>query len=331
MLTIIDAGTAERKHVCALITAFPGRGKTTLGLATRNGLLMSFDPGLHRAEGREGKAAVDVQSWADLERFELEDLTNSDGVVHSPLVVDTAGEMLNQLAIDIMTRNTKLGSGGALNQRGWGELRRRFDNWILPLLKHSDIVLLAHIQEEKDGDETKERMVMQGSSKQTCYQHADLMARLIKRPDGVRVLTAGHTDRALTKCPTGWQDRIVKAVSREPYALDDALQHLKDCLSNEDRRRKAAEEQVLEWKTHIETLTTPEEFTRAAGEAKTDLYKRITHDAAKAKGMEWDKDTKGYRLTAEAQEAARQQKAREDEAAARARADEAPAPEPLPY
>jgi hypothetical protein len=115
--------------------------------------------------------------------------------------VDTAGRALDVLTADIIRRNPKAGRGGALTLQGYGTLKAEFVAW----LKHlngmgKDVVLIAHMDEQRNGDDIIERLDVQGGSKGEIYKAADAMGRIAIR-DGKRILNFSPTDAAFGKNP----------------------------------------------------------------------------------------------------------------------------------
>ena len=145
-----DPITVERLNLC--LYAPPGIGKTSLAFTASNPLLLDFDQGSHRAANR--KDAVRVSSWDDVAGITADDLAGYDTVI-----VDTAGRALDILSADIIRKDPKKGYGGSLNLQGYGVLKAQFTAF-LKLLNGfgKDVVLIAHMDEQRNGDEVIERL-----------------------------------------------------------------------------------------------------------------------------------------------------------------------------
>jgi len=166
-----DAITVDRLNV--VIYGPPGVGKSSLAFTADNPLLLDFDKGSHRAANR--KDAVIVNDWCDVENITAEDIAGYDTII-----LDTAGRALDSLTANIIRANPKHGYGGALNQQGWGQLKTRFAAFLRLVNGFGkDVVLIAHMAEEGGGDDVRERLDMQGSSKNEVYKAADMMGRLV--------------------------------------------------------------------------------------------------------------------------------------------------------
>ena len=183
-ITFVDASRVQTETICVVIYGAPGTGKTSLALTADNPALLDFDRGVHRAQGREGKAALPITTWADVAGLSADDLKGYDTVI-----IDTVGTCLDKLGDEIIRRDPKMGQGGSLSLRGYGTLKFRFTQWLRMIRRAGkDVILIAHASEETKGEETVDRILAQGSSKNTVYQQADLIGKLAMTPQG-RMLT----------------------------------------------------------------------------------------------------------------------------------------------
>ena len=192
IVTAASPITVERLNT--VIYGQPGIGKTSVAFTADTPLLLDFDQGAHRAANR--KDIVQVRAWSDVAGISEEDLAG-----YNTVIVDTAGRALDVLTADIIRRNAKLGRGGALTLQGYGALKAEFIAW-LKLLNGfgKDVVLIAHMDEQRNGDEIIERLDVQGGSKGEIYKAADAMGRISIR-DGKRWLNFSPTDAAFGKNP----------------------------------------------------------------------------------------------------------------------------------
>lgn len=286
-----DPVTVDRLTVC--IYAQPGIGKTTLGFTSDRPLLLDFDRGIHRAAVRGD--AVLVSRWSD-----VRDMTAADLDGYATVVVDAAGRALEALSADIIRRDAKLGYGNTLNLKGYGSLKAEFANW-LGFLRSTgkDVVLIAHADEQRKGDETVERIDAAGSSKAEIYKQADLMGRLIWQ-DGHRVLTFRQTESAFAKAPPGIDAYTIPTPPGDLLArvIRDSKAAM-NAIGEEGRRRWLAQEaQRAEWaEASVEVLTD------AARSGMDPALKRILWDVAKARGLSWDREALEWRGPAVAVEA----------------------------
>jgi hypothetical protein len=273
------------------VYAPPGVGKTSLAFSAHAPLLLDTDQGAYRSAFR--KDAAEARSWAD-----IAGIGPADVKPYKTLVLDTAGRALDLLSTDIIAGNPKLGRGGALTLQGYGELKTRFAAYLNLMRSFGlDIVLVAHSDEKQQGDETIERIDMQGSSKQEVYKSSDAMARL-GVVGGKRVLMFSPTETRFGKDPAAIGVVHVPHLGEEPEFLGGVIQHIKDTLnalsSEQVAAAAAAKERAAEWSDHIEAAETPDQFTALIGQAQDDAEKRQLHEAATAAGFAYNKKKKAY-------------------------------------
>lgn len=282
-----DPIKVERLNLC--LYAPPGIGKTTLAFTAAAPLLLDFDQGAHRAANR--KDTVRVQSWTDVADMKAEDLEP-----YATIVVDTAGRALDHLTADIIRRNPKAGRGGALTLQGYGTLKAEFVAWIKMVNAFGkDVVLIAHMDEQRNGDEIIERLDVQGGSKGEIYKAADAMGRIVIR-DGKRLLNFSPTDAAFGKNPGQLEPLEVPHPDRDPEFLAKTMQAIKDKLNALTEEQAAAQQVLVQWRERIAGLVTAEDFNahyadaRKAPKAAQAMY----GDAALAKGLVFDKKAGAY-------------------------------------
>lgn len=244
-----DPITVDRLNV--VLYAAPGLGKSTLAFTASKPLMLDFDNGAHRATNR--KDAVRVSDWSDVAGITAEDLADYDTII-----IDTAGRALDALTVDIIRQTPKHGRGGALTLQGYGELKARFTAFLKLLNSFGkDVVLIAHMDEQRNGDEIVERLDVQGGSKGEIYKAADAMGRLVIQ-NGQRRLLFSPTDASFGKNPGQLEPLDVPDPARTEFAdfLARVIQRTKDRLNEmTEAQREAIAEQ--EWFT--ETLPTVED------------------------------------------------------------------------
>lgn len=276
-----DPIRVERLNLC--LYAPPGVGKSSLAFTAESPLLLDFDEGAHRAANR--KDSVRAQNWSD-----VADLTAEDFAPYKTVIVDTAGRALDKLTADIIRRNPKAGRGGALTLQGYGTLKAEFTAWLRMINGFGkDVVLIAHMDEQRNGDEIVERLDVQGGSKGEIYKAADAMGRIAIR-DGKRVLLFSPTDAAFGKNPGQLDPIDIPKPEMDPDFLAGVVQAIKDRL-NMLTEEQATAQQVLEsWRVIIAGLTDASDFNdklagvKEAPKAAQALFGR----AAKEKGLTFD-------------------------------------------
>ena len=147
-----------------LIAGYPGIGKTTLALSAPRPLHIDCDFGLDRVEARYRVPFIQPQSYDEL----LADLVPKNLRDFETLVFDTGGQLLTLMSLWAMKKDPKYGQrDGTLSLKGYGfvgkEFMRLMDYCFYELKKH--IVMVFHAVEEKDGDNTRLRIKVEGQTK----------------------------------------------------------------------------------------------------------------------------------------------------------------------
>lgn len=280
----------ERLVLC--IYGPPGIAKSSLAFTASRPLLLDFDRGSHRAANR--KDVVQINGWADAANITAEDLEPYDTVV-----IDTAGRALDKMSADIIAKDPKKGYGGALNLQGYGVLKSQFAGY-LNMLKSfgKDIVLIAHMDEQRSGDEIIERLDVQGSSKQEIYKSADAMGRL-QLVKGKRVLNFSPTDAAFGKNP-GELDPMEIPHHTKPefeHFLAGVITQIKDRLNTLTEEQMAAQASLEKWRTALLDVEDADGINALVPDAKKagPAVTALLHDRATKLGLVADVKAKAYK------------------------------------
>lgn len=288
-----DTITVDRLNVC--IYGPPGLGKTTLAFTAAKPLLLDFDQGAHRAANR--RDTVRVAKWEDVASMAAADLADYDTIV-----VDTAGRALDALTADIIRRNPKAGRGGALTLQGYGTLKAEFTAWLKALNSFGkDVVLIAHMDEQRNGDEVIERLDVQGGSKGEIYKAADAMGRITIR-NGQRVLNFSPTDAAFGKNPGQLDPLDVPHPDRDPDFLAGVVQQIKDRLNSMTESQKEASVKLEKFRASLCDAEDAQGINGMIELAKDGgrTFKALLHDRATALGLEFDAEAGEYSKVQEA-------------------------------
>lgn len=293
-----DPITVDRLNT--VIYGPPGLGKSSLGFTANAPLLLDFDNGSHRAANR--KDTVRIATWSDIAGITAEDLEPFKTVV-----VDTAGRALDALTADIIRVNPKHGRGGALTLQGYGELKSRFTAFLKLLNSFGkDVVLIAHMDEQRNGDEIIERLDVQGGSKGEIYKAADAMGRLVIA-DGKRWLRFSPTDAAFGKNPGQLEPLLVPDVSSADFDgfLGSVIDRIKSRLNEltESQREAMAEQQWF--RDALPKVADADGINGLLDRAKDagQVCKLMLHKRAEELSLHFDKTAGEYQI-AEQQEAA---------------------------
>ena len=161
------------KKIRKLIAGYPGIGKSTLALSAPRPLHIDVDFGIDRIEPRYRKPYIQPKSYDEI----LEDLTPLNVKDFDTLVFDTGGKLISLMSQWAIKKDVKYGQrDGSLSLKGYGfigrEFQRLMDYCFYELDKH--IVVVFHAIEEKDGDNTRLRIKVEGQTKNNVWEPMDL-------------------------------------------------------------------------------------------------------------------------------------------------------------
>lgn len=183
-----------------LIAGYPGIGKTTLGLSAPKPLLIDVDFGINRTMASVRKDYIQPESYEEL----LNDL-KGDLSDYETIVIDTGGKLLDLMKAYVIKNDIKNAKkDGTLSLQGYGAVGReftRFMNYIyFELRKHC--VIIFHAVEEKQDEETKLRILVEGSTKNTVWQNVELGGFIEMRGDK-KVIGFNNCERYFAKSSFG--------------------------------------------------------------------------------------------------------------------------------
>jgi hypothetical protein len=162
----------ETNKFRVLIAGYPGIGKTTLGLSAPKPLLIDVDFGINRTMASVRKDFIQPESYEELLNDLKRDLSD-----YETIVIDTGGKLLELMKAYVIKNDIKNAKkDGTLSLQGYGAVGReftRFMNYIyFELRKHC--VIIFHAVEEKQDEDTKLRILVEGSTKNTVWQNVEL-------------------------------------------------------------------------------------------------------------------------------------------------------------
>ena len=161
------------KKIRMLIAGYPGIGKSTLALSAPRPPHIAVGFGIDRIEPRYRKPYIRPKSYDGI----LEDLTPLNVKDFDTLVFDTGGKLISLMSQWAIKKDVKYGQrDGSLSLKGYGfigrEFQRLMDYCFYELDKH--IVVVFHAIEEKDGDNTRLRIKVEGQTKNNVWEPIDL-------------------------------------------------------------------------------------------------------------------------------------------------------------
>lgn len=275
-----------------VLYAPPGLGKTSMAFTAESPILLDFDHGAHRSQFR--KDTVQINKWSDVESIEAADFEPFKTVV-----VDTAGRALDCLAAEIIKKNQKMkGFGGALSLQGYGALKSAFVSW-LSLLKSfgKDVILIAHADEQRSGDEIVERLDVQGGSKNEIYKIADAMGR-IRKQDGGTIIDFSPRENGFGKNPAQLPVIPVPDFRKDGEFMAGIITTIKDALNAQSEAGMKAQAEIDEALAWFSSLDTADDFNGVMEQVKDrapTIRALLVSEAAK-KGIEFDKKLRAFKL-----------------------------------
>jgi len=284
-----DPIRVERLNVC--LYAQPGIGKTSLAFTAEDPLLLDFDRGAHRAANR--RDIVQVNAWGDVTGITEEDLAP-----YKTVIVDTAGRALDVLSADIIRRNPKMGRGGALTLQGYGQLKSEFVAWLKMINGFGkDVILIAHMDEQRNGDEIIERLDVQGGSKGEIYKAADAMGRISVR-DGKRMLNFSPTDAAFGKNPGQLEPLVIPHKDAPEFDgfLAGVVADIKSALNTLTEEQAVAQERLEKLRMALADVSDAAGINGVVADYKdgSKAEKALIHHRATELGLIGNKKTGEY-------------------------------------
>ena len=290
-IRIIKADEAikiDRVNMC--IYAQPGVGKTTILQTAEAPLTLDFDKGIHRAANR--KDHVPVTSWVEAASLTVDDLAP-----YRTIGVDTAGRALDFLSADIIKNNPKAGRGdGSLTLQGFGTLKARFSTWLKMLNTFGkDVILIAHMDEQRNGDEVIERLDVQGGSKGEIYKSVDAMGRIFIR-DKKRVLDFSPRENSFGKNPANLDVLEIPNIAKNNHFLADVIADIKAKMNELSEEQRQAQQVIDQWAEAITDMADLEDFNRNLHGVKNApvAARSLFAQAAKERGFVFNKESGIY-------------------------------------
>ena len=294
-----------------LIAGYPGIGKTTLGLSAPKPLLIDTDFGANRIIDRLQTDCIQPNTYQEL----LNDLTEENLKDYETLVVDTGGKLLDLMkvhAIRLDSKNSK--KDGSLSLQGYGTVGQLYKDFVYNvhyvLKKH--LVMIFHVVEDKQDEETKLRIMVEGSTKNTIWQEMDV-GGFIEKINGKRVIGFEPCERYFAKRTQGVKAKYTIPELEDGVAGDfltklfaEMDNYTKEVGTKMQEERKQCEEVVNTLKPLVENMTIDNvneviEAIKTVPHILTSEKEIKDHFAKKIKELNlvWNKDKQQYEVKQE--------------------------------
>ncbi len=162
----------SQSKIKMIISGYAGIGKTTLALSSPKPLLIDLDDGLKRVESKFRKDCLQASTYEEL----CKDLTAENLKDYETLVIDTGGRLFELIKPYVIKNNAQnVQKDGNLTLKGYGAVANEYNNFINMINKlDKHLIFIFHTTEEKDGDNTRLRIMLDGKTKNTIWQPMDL-------------------------------------------------------------------------------------------------------------------------------------------------------------
>lgn len=296
-----------KKKYRMLIAGFPGIGKTTLALSAPKPLLVDVDKGIDRVEVQHRKTTQQSETYEEL----LKDL-NTDLSKYETIVIDTGGKLLDLMKPYVIKQDSKNGQkdGQTLSIKGYGAVGREFarlmDYIAYTLNKH--VVIVFHAKEDKDGEATKLRILVEGATKDNVWQPMDI-GGFVEMYNGHRTIGFDNCERYYAKGTHGVKGIREIPDLENPNNKNDFLtklfEEMDQNIANEaefyEEDKKHYEEVMNEIKPKIDEMTEENVMEVMALISKTKHYltsekelKHIFKTKCEELNLIWNKESKKY-------------------------------------
>lgn len=298
--------TNQKHYYNILIAGYPGIGKSQLGMSAPKPLLLNLDKGIERVPARFRSDFSDVETYEEL----LQDLTAENLQDYETICIDTGGRLLELMKAWAIRKEPKNGqTDGNLTLKGYGVVGTEFMRFVnsIKYNLHKHCVVIFHAKEEKDGDNTKLRIDVEGQSKNNVWQPMDL-GGFMEMQGNNRVISFMNCERFFGKGSFGVHGSIVipdLANGGENNFLTLLIKKMDEYINKEaevaEEERKKYQEVMDDIKPLIDNLTekdfekvqnqiiSTKHYLTSEAELKSLFMKKI-----KELGFAWNKEEKKY-------------------------------------
>lgn len=277
MIKKANSVPTEGKKIRILIAGYPGIGKSTLALSAPRPLHIDIDHGIDRIEPRYRADYIQPKTYDEV----LEDLVPENLGDYDTLVFDTGGKLISLMSLWAIKKDPKYGQkDGSLSLKGYGfvgkEFTRLMDYCFYTLNKH--IVMVFHAVEEKDGENTRLRIKVEGQTKNNVWETQDL-GGFVEMIGNDRTIGFSNCEKYFAKGTRG-----IGGVMRIPALTENSANDFLTKLfeqynakSAEEIARQEAQKKVYEEAVETVTALVQTVTNAESANAAIPIYKSVTH------------------------------------------------------
>ena len=267
----------EDKKIRILIAGYPGIGKSTLALSAPRPLHIDIDHGIDRIEPRYRADYIQPKTYDEV----LEDLVPENLTDYDTLVFDTGGKLISLMSLWAIKKDPKYGQrDGSLSLKGYGfvgkEFTRLMDYCFYTLNKH--IVMVFHAIEDKDGDQTRLRIKVEGQTKNNVWETQDL-GGFVEMVGNDRTIGFSNCEKYFAKGTRGVSG-VMRIPALTPTSANDFLTKLFEQynaksaaeMAHQNEQKKLYDEAMEAVNTLVQSITDAE-----TANAAMPLFKGIKH------------------------------------------------------
>lgn len=265
----------EVKRIVVLIYGQPGVKKTSWAIKSSKPLLFDFEDGLirvmaqHRLDSsgeeityipmspvpdeKDTRGKVTKKGEPD-GRFVWQRLMEADTTMFDDfdtLVFDSVSKMMEYAADYVKTvdlKNKK--KNGDLSQAGWGALGQEFVAFKIKYLKNNkNIIFISHEKEEKEGENTKKRPDISGSSRMLITKEADFIGYM-QVYNGKSTIGFTPTEGYYGKNSCG----LPESFEADEMTVDDIINKYRESINANSKEYQKFKEQVEDFRNRIDSV-----------------------------------------------------------------------------
>lgn len=296
------------KKFSMIISGPPGIGKTTLALSAPNPILVDFDGGVSRVAARHRKTTISIERYEEL----LSDMESPAFQEAETVVLDTGGSLITYLQDWAMRQNPSQNrkKGGGISMQGFGAVKAEFIRLTneLKTIQGKNIIYIFHTVEEKDKDNTRQRLMCEGSARNIVWQPCDLGC-FLQIVDGERYMGFSPTEAYFAKGCYGIHG-LIRVPQLEEDVPNDLLTHLfaaaRENIAKETQQygkaREAYEQAMAAGRALVGEVEDGPSATGAMGKIKAIPHaltserevKALFSARVKELGLVWNKEARQY-------------------------------------